>query len=141
MSVPSCLVDSIFLSCDVIREFDVESVLSSNPFLSTEAVEDPPPYNTHDASICNFVDSCNSGTLAGHPGLSNPVLMATFCNSSRPNDGQSQGAVPADKRKHKMIERKRRKDMNALMSILRSLLPDESLRVCFSLIDHKGFLH
>jgi len=111
-----------------MRKFGVESVSSSNPFLSTQPVEDPPTSDTHHASICNFVDSCNSGTLAGHPGLSNPVLMATFCNSSRPNDGQSQGAVPADKRKHKMIERKRRKDMNALMSILRSLLPDESLR-------------
>eukprot|EP00253_Pinus_taeda_P014654 PITA_14654 len=132
MSIPP-LLESEFFSCDdAIKELNVESVLHSNPFLSTEPVQDPLTYNPHVPTIRNFVDYCNSGTLAASLDHSNPVLMATFCNTSRPNDGQSQntlpGAIPADNIKHKMIEKQRRKDMNALLSTLKSLIPDENLR-------------
>ena len=131
MSIPSWL-DSEFLSINnAIKSLD--GVLSSNPFLSIQPVEAPLVYNTHHSSV----SSCNSGTLSGHPCHSNPVLMATFCNSNNPNDGQSQGVVPDEKKKHKMIERQRRKDMNALLSILRSLIPAENLQVCVSLIGQK----
>eukprot|EP00253_Pinus_taeda_P017551 PITA_17551 len=113
MSIPSCL-DSQFLSCsDVIENFKGRSVLSSNPFLLTQPVEYPPTHDTDHPSICNFVDVCNSATPAGH---------------SRRNHTQSQGSYPSDKREHKMTERQRRKDMNALMSILRFLLPEENLQ-------------
>eukprot|EP00253_Pinus_taeda_P006811 PITA_06811 len=128
MSIPSYL-DSQFLSCsDVIENFNGQSVLSSNPFLSTKPVEYPPTHDTDHPSICNFVDVCNFATPAGHSGLSNPVLEVTFCSSSRRNHSQSQGSDPSDKREHKMAERQRRKDMNALMSILRSLLPEGNLQ-------------
>eukprot|EP00253_Pinus_taeda_P023660 PITA_23660 len=128
MNIHSCL-DSQFLSCnDVIENFNAQSVLSSNPFLSTQPIEYPPTHDTHHPSICDFVDVCNSATPAGHSGLSNPVLKATFCGFSRRNHSQSQRSDPSDKREHKMTERQRRKDMSALMSILRSLLPEGNLQ-------------
>jgi len=130
MSIPSSL-HSPFLSCnEVVNNFDFESVSSNfNPFVSTE---DPflSSYNSyHDVNIFNFVHSCNSGSPAG---LSNPALMPTFCNSRTPTDGQSwnrlPGAASAEKKNHKMIEKQRRKEMKALFSALKSLLPDENLR-------------
>eukprot|EP00253_Pinus_taeda_P029112 PITA_29112 len=127
MSIPSWL-ESEFLTCnDVIKDFDVESVLSYSPFPSAQPIEDPPTYTTHHDTICNFVDNCNSGCVAGCSPYSKPILTATFCNSGGSNDGRSR-TIPTEKRKQKLIEKQRRKDMNALLSVLKSLLPDENLR-------------
>lgn len=139
---------SEFAYCDdVMDKFHVESLSSAiNPFLLPQGqqLEDPPTYDTHHASMCNLVSTCNFETLASTCNsetlasntLSHPPLMATFRDSSQPNDDQawsrSPRSAPVDKRYRKMIERQRRKDMNALFAKLRSLLPHGNLRVCFS---------
>ncbi|GLJ55119.1 hypothetical protein SUGI_1183000 [Cryptomeria japonica] len=51
-----------------------------------------------------------------------------FGNPSSSSVGKKAGAQPSKQIIHKMIERKRRKDMNFLYSELRSLLPDERIR-------------
>lgn len=130
MSTPSGWNSSFFSCDDVTNNFDVESIANiSNSFPSTQ---DPVLWShniDHDAHIFNFDDSCNSGTLAGP---SNAPAIPTFCNSSIPTDGQSwtklPGPVPADKRGHKITEKQRRKEMKALFSALRSLLPNENIR-------------
>ncbi|GLJ55121.1 hypothetical protein SUGI_1183020 [Cryptomeria japonica] len=51
-----------------------------------------------------------------------------FGNPSSSNVGKKAGTQPSKQIIHKMIERKRRKDMNFLYSELRSLLPEERIR-------------
>lgn len=97
--------------------------------------------DTHHPSVCSFVDGCNFATRAGHSGFLNPILKATFYSSIHPNDGQFRGLVLSNKRKHKMTERQRHKDMNSLISILKFLLPVENLHVCIYLTEQKSFLH
>eukprot|EP00253_Pinus_taeda_P010458 PITA_10458 len=123
MNSPSWLHSPFFCYNDDGNKFDVESISSnSNPFL--------PIYNSdHHAHRFNSSESHKSETPSV---LSNPPLLRTVCNSSPPSDGQActrlPGSVPADKNKHKMIERQRRKEMKVLFSRLRSVLPEENIR-------------
>jgi len=136
MNFPSELHSTALSHNDVKSKLDVGSASISNKFLSTQPPEDPPTYNTHRTQ--GFVDR-NPTTLTGlHDLLGQPYLMATICTSSPPAHVHSEngriGAVSSARRNAKTIERQRRREMKALFSALRSLLPDENLRVFFSLM-------
>eukprot|EP01018_Ginkgo_biloba_P023629 Gb_26737 [translate_table: standard] len=164
MAVPCSSFSPIFLhQRDVEEQFQVGTLFDSNPSVSAHPpeapgihIDDPFPLINPQyimcKSYCHVPDLSASQCYSslGHP---QNDLVGSYCGRQGLNSGYlvrsseptripaghrrwiQAGACNSRKNVRKVIERKRRNDMKALYSVLRSLIPEESIKGKRSLSD------